>query len=109
MYAQYGNAMMGGQRVLDAGHMGLGTLGGFGIFALVGFLIFVGLVLALIIWLVARKPSASQPAVPAAPGLSSEDTALAIARERLARGEIDPDQYTAIASALSGVTAAAAP
>jgi len=48
-----------------------------------------------VIWAIVRKPSASHPATQPGPGPSApsvEDTALAIARQRLARGEIEPEQ-----------------
>lgn len=101
MYTQYGNAMMGGQRMMDG--YGL-RFGGLGIIAAVGFIIIAAVVVAIVIWAIARKSSHTAPAVPAALGTATptEDSALAIARDRLARGEIDPDQYTAIASALNG-------
>lgn len=101
MYTQYGNAMMGGQRLMDG--YGL-RFGGLGIIAVVGFFILAAVVAALIIWAIARKSSHAATAAPAIPTTvaPTEDTALAIARDRLARGEIDADQYTAIASALNG-------
>ncbi len=96
MYTQFGHGMVsGGQRMMDGG---LG-FGGFGILSTVGFIIVAAAVVGLIIWALARKSTRPGAAVP---GPTAADTALAIARERLARGEIDPEQYTAIATALTG-------
>ena len=90
--------MMGGRQIAGA------TLFGHGAFALFVFLA-LAVATAVVIWMVVRHRSAAaatgqsaiEPTVP-----SASDTALAIARERLARGEIDPEQYTAIISALNG-------
>ncbi len=104
MYTQFGRGMIyGGQRMMDGG---LG-LGGFGILAAIGFVIGIA-VIALIIWAIVHKPtrSAASAGITPAPAVTSGDAALAIARDRLARGEIDPEQYTAIASALNGVPSA---
>jgi len=85
------------------GHMmgGLRPLGGLGVAGLVLFLVFAAVVVGIIIWAIARRPH-SQPQLPAVQAVpSAGDTALQIARERLARGEIDPEQYRAIVGALS--------
>lgn len=111
MFTQYGNMIAGGQRMMGGSPLGAGGLGGFGLFAVLGLLVLAAIVVAVLIWLIARKrPAASTGGTPA-PGLAVQtgDAALAIARERLARGEIDPDQYTAIVAALGGQSAAAAP
>lgn len=86
------------------GHMGYG----FGFGGLIfGFILFV-LVVALIIWLVAGRKHGTRHAATynqmqgAGPAGPAEDSALAIARERLAKGEIDAEQYNAIATALKG-------
>ncbi len=102
MGTQFGNGvMMGGQQFLP--HSALG-FGGFSIFAHVGFFILAAIVVAIVIWAITRKHGhTSTSGTPAtAQAASAEDAALAIARERLARGEIDPGQYTAIVAALSG-------
>lgn len=102
MGMQFGNgAMMGGQQFLP--HSALG-FGGFGIFAHVGFFILVAIVIAIVIWAIARnRGHASASGAPvAAQAATADDAALAIARERLARGEIEPEQYTAIVAALGG-------
>ncbi|PKQ19467.1 MAG: hypothetical protein CVT66_09935 [Actinobacteria bacterium HGW-Actinobacteria-6] len=77
------------------------SIGGaiFGLFLL-------ALVAGLIIWLVVGRQHAAHhtATAPQAPigysPIASEDRALVIARERLAKGEIDVDQYTVIANAL---------
>ncbi|MRS12734.1 MAG: hypothetical protein EG823_06650 [Actinobacteria bacterium] len=100
MYTQLGYGMMGGQRLIHG--MGYG-LGGLWIVALVGFLVVAATIIALAIWAAGRKSSgkaAGTPQAPVAP--PAEDSALAIARGRLARGEISPEEYTAIAAALNG-------
>ena len=56
-------------------------------------------VVALVVWLLVRKPKA--PAA-IATAVAVPDSALAIARERLARGDIDADQYFRIVTALHG-------
>lgn len=106
MLTQYGNMFAGGQRMMGGSPLGAGGLGGFGILPVLGFIVLAAIVVAIVIWLIARN----RPATDAAAGTPASsvhpapmgDAALAIARERLARGEIDPDQYTAIVAALSG-------
>lgn len=97
--------MMGYERFgYGIGHMGGGPgIGGalFGLFLLT-------FVVALIIWLVVGRKHAAHHmmAAPQAPvgysAVAAPDSALAIARERLAKGEIDADQYTVISNALKG-------
>jgi uncharacterized membrane protein len=99
---QFGNgAIMGGQYLMPHSTFGLG---GFGIFAFVGFFIVAAIVVAVVIWAIARKPARNTAAAaPAVTGAApAEDAALVIARERLARGDIEPDQYVAIVAALKG-------
>lgn len=86
-----------------AGHM-IG--GGFGFGGLIfGFFLF-ALVVALIIWFVVGRKHGMRHAAMYnqmqgnIPTTSAEDAALAIARERLAKGEIDAEQYNAIVTAL---------
>lgn len=98
------------------GHMWNGPCampGGPGNFGYGGTWFIVGLALlvlaGLIVWLVVsrhskreRSESALATAAAAAPRPSGEDTAESIARERLARGEIEPDEYARIMAALQG-------
>lgn len=94
----YGYGTMG-QRFAENGHgFSVGPL------AFFGFLLIAAAIVALIVWAIARRSArmhgpagTSLPAAPAA-----EDAAIAIARERLAKGEIDPDQYAAVVAALKG-------
>lgn len=90
MFAQtgYGN-MMAGQHVLGA----------FGILPVIGILVTASIV-ALVIWAIARKHSHGIVAVSGGSPPSTADNALSIVRERLARGEIEPEQYTAVVAAL---------
>ena len=101
MGTQFGyGTMMGGQQLARHGMLGFG---GFGVFAFFAFLVLAAIIVAIVIWAVARKHGHSGThTAPQAPTASAGDTALAIARERLARGEIDPEQYTAIVAALGG-------
>jgi uncharacterized membrane protein len=87
---------------------GLGLLGG-----LLGLLFWVAVIVIAVVFIVkmtrhARTAHAPQgtalaPMIPAtATGISAaEDQALRIARERLARGDIDPEQYRTIVETLS--------
>jgi len=103
MFTQYGDAIAGGQRMMGGAPLGMHSFGGLGIAALIGFVVIAAIVVAIIIWAIARRsPSGSASVVPTSQPALSEDAALAIARERLARGEIDPDQYIAIVAALNG-------
>ena len=61
------------------------------------FLLVIAAIVGLIVWLIVRKPRVAPTTAAPVAG----DTALAIARERLARGEIDPEQYRAIVAALT--------
>ena len=92
------NVLMGARPLLGAGRVaGMGMGGGwFGPLASLGFLILLGVMVALMIWAIVRKPKTVVPATVA----PASDTALAIARERLARGEIDAEQYVTIFEAL---------
>jgi uncharacterized membrane protein len=93
------NVLMGVRPMM--GSTGFARGAGFGLFGPIASLLFVLLlaaIVALVVWAILRKPTRAHgtTAAPVA------DTALAIARERLAKGEIDAEQYLAIASALSG-------
>ena len=59
---------------------------GFGGLMMLGFWVFV---IALVVWLVLTVTRSQNHATP----LSSADTGLRILQERLARGEIDADEY----------------
>ena len=99
------NVLMGARPMFGAGRFtgaGIGT-GGLGFLGLLAFLLVSAVVIGLIVWLVLGRRSASGSATSVA---SASDTALAIARERLARGELDPEQYVAILDALRGRTVA---
>ncbi|MDI6901341.1 MAG: hypothetical protein QMC79_06590 [Anaerosomatales bacterium] len=74
-----------------------------GIVVAVGFLVVLAVVIALVVWAVTRRSRTTSGAVPIDTGTRTTpamDEALRIARERLARGEIDAEQYTTIAEAL---------
>lgn len=63
-------------------------------------------IVALVVWLIVRAArhgagQTSEPAAAPAPDAASTDEALRIARERLARGEIDVEQYRTIVQALT--------
>ena len=73
-----------------------GGFGAFGLIAVVWFVLsiaFTVLLVALVIlgirWLIRSLNSSS----PAAPSPSADDSALAVLRERFARGEIDADEF----------------
>ena len=84
---------------LAYGHRGFAPLGFGGTGTLMGLLLFVGFV-ALVIFLLASASKRHHVApVTTMPPL---DPAIQIARQRLARGEIDADQYTRIAASLTG-------
>lgn len=63
-------------------------------------------IVALVVWLIVRAArhgagrTSELPAAPAPDSVSTDD-ALRIARERLARGEIDVEQYRTIVQALT--------
>lgn len=98
-----GARMMGGYGAY--GHGGLFGIGGalFGLFVL-------AVVIGVIVWAVTRHKHSSHaypagavpPAGYTAAAGTAEDEAMRIARERLARGEIDAEQYATIAQALRG-------
>ncbi|MCL4078622.1 hypothetical protein MX659_03275 [Coriobacteriia bacterium Es71-Z0120] len=73
---------------------------------LVGFLVTAAIV-ALVVWLIVRASrhgaGSAHAVMPAGapPAPSPADDALRIARERLARGEIDVEQYRSIVQALT--------
>lgn len=85
---------------------GYGPNAGAGLWAvlamgLVG-LVLLAVVVLLVVWAV-RRSGAAHMAGPASPaGPQHADPALAIARDRLARGEITPEEYDAIAQKLNG-------
>ena len=93
------------------GHMAGGSFFGFG--GLIFTFIATALIAGLVIWLIASRKNVPMPAhaahyatyqeqsaMPMAG--AAEDQALRIARERLAKGEIDAGQYTVIVNALKG-------
>lgn len=73
---------------------------GMGLMWLFGLLFLVSVVLA-IVWLV-RRSAGPHDAGPGARTAPPQDTAMAVARERLARGEITPEEFDTIARALRG-------
>lgn len=94
------SVLMGARPMLGAGRM-VGRavgFGGFGHVLVVGYVLLVILIAGLVIWAIARKPRVALAGAP----LPVADAALTIARERLARGEIDAEQYVAIITALRG-------
>lgn len=104
--------MMGyGRLGYGIGHMADGGFFGFGGFIFM--FIAAALVTGLIIWLITSRKHAGMaphaahyaayqgPAVMPVAG-APEDEAMRIARERLAKGEIDAEQYTTIVNALKG-------
>lgn len=98
------NAALGYGRVvppqmMDRGFGDYGMFGGHGVVVGLVLVIIAAIVIALVIWAATRKPSGSHGSAPASV-TPSADPALDVARERLARGEIDPDQYVAIVTAL---------
>jgi uncharacterized membrane protein len=81
--------------------MGAGWFGGL-LMLLFGALIVAGIVL-LVIWAVrASGGHGTTSAPPQPPGAVGHDEAVAIARRRLASGEINKDQYDEIMRALGG-------
>lgn len=104
MYAAMGvRSMAGAGRFIDGGV----GLGGFAWVAHAAFVLLVLAGIAVLAWALTRKPRATVAVAPSA--TSAVDAASAIARERLARGEIDPDQYLAIVAALNGQYGVARP
>lgn len=108
MEAALGFGRQMGPRMMERGFDG--PLAGHGVFLGFGLLVVAAIVVALIVWAVARKPATAggsqatgaQVATPVLMAPSVADSALDIARTRLARGEIDVEQYKAIAEALGG-------
>lgn len=96
--------MYGIERAPFLGH-GLGFLGG--LFGLLLWVAFIALVVVAVVKMTRHgrmahaAQSFSAPHQAPGPQVIAEDQALRIARERLARGEIDPEQYRAIVEALS--------
>lgn len=70
--------------------------GGLGLVASIVFIMMLAVLAVLLVIAMTRKPKP----VSAPPG--AVDAAVEIARGRLARGEIDPEHYSAIVSALNG-------
>lgn len=102
MYTELGmRSMAGAGRFVDGGV----GLGGFAWFAHAAFVLLVLAGIVVLVWALTRRPRHAA----VAPVTSAVDAASAIARERLARGEIDPDQYLAIVAALNGQYGVARP
>ncbi|MCL5887673.1 MAG: SHOCT domain-containing protein [Actinobacteria bacterium] len=85
---------------------GYGMMGGFGWFEMLflfffGALVIAGIVL-LIIWAVRASTHHPTASGAAPPGVAGHDEAVAIAKRRLASGEITKDQYDEIMRALDG-------
>jgi uncharacterized membrane protein len=101
MNAGFGYGRAFGPHMMGDG-LGAFGFGGYGLLATFALLVVVAIVVAIVVWAVTRKRTSDTPTpsqtLPSAP--PAQDTALAIARERLARGEIDPEQYAAIVNAL---------
>lgn len=93
------NVLLGARPMLGAGRMMRGGLvfDGFGHVGFLFTLVFAAVVIGLIVWAVVRRP---KPAIAPSAAPPAADSALGIARERLARGEIEPEQYVAILDAL---------
>ena len=71
---------------------------GMGLF---GLMLLAGIIL-LVVWAV-RRPGTPHPGMPQAPTEQERmDPALMIARERLAKGDITPEEYEALERALGG-------
>ena len=87
-----------GRTMLGAGRLAHPVLGGgtLGPVMAIVFLLVLGTLVALLVIAIVRKPKPLQN------GTVPADGALEIARGRLARGEIDPEQYVAIIAALRG-------
>ena len=99
----YGNGYGGGGYGGGYGGMMGGGFGGFLVF-IFGALVIAGIVL-LVIWAVRASGGhgyASQGTQPPAPSAAANDEAVAIAKRRLASGEITPEQYSEIMRALGG-------
>jgi putative membrane protein len=66
-----------------------------------GLLVVVGVVL-IVVWLVRSSGATHAPMTHPGQPAPHSDTAMAVLRERLARGEITPEEYASIAKTLSG-------
>lgn len=78
-----------------------GRMFGPGTFGAAVVLVLIAALIVLVVWLVVRKPKASTAA---SVDLGGNDSALTIARERLARGEIDANQYFTIVTTIYSAT-----
>lgn len=96
------NVLLGAQPMLGAGRMMRPVAGflGIGPIQLLAFMAVGALIVGVILWALFHKPKTDAAYTPATLAPAA-DTAIAIARERLARGEIEPDQYVAIVTALA--------
>jgi putative membrane protein len=81
---------------------GFGFNAGVGLFAFVWFLVSIAFLVLLVLlvvlairWLLRSlsSSSAASPSSPGASGTATTDTALAVLRERFARGEIDAEEF----------------
>ena len=81
---------------------GFGFNAGVGLFAFVWFLVSIAFLVLLVLlvvlairWLLRSlsSSSAAGPSSPGATGTATDDSALAVLRERFARGEIDADEF----------------
>ena len=81
---------------------GFGFTAGVGSFALVWFLVSIAFLVLLVLlvvlairWLLRSlsSSSAASPSSPGATGIATDDSALAVLRERFARGEIDTEEF----------------
>ncbi|MBE0417890.1 MAG: hypothetical protein IBX63_09015 [Coriobacteriia bacterium] len=84
--------------------LGWGMMGSwFGWFVMLLFalLVFVGVIL-LVIWAARASSGGGQSVAGPTPPLTGHDDAVAIARKRLASGEITPEQFDEIMRALGG-------
>ena len=85
------------------GGYGYGMTGGGWLMFLFGLLVLAGLVV-LVIWAVRALSGHEKTGMgaPPAPPAGSHDEAIAIAKRRLANGEITPEQYQEIMKTLTG-------
>ena len=81
---------------------GFGFTAGVGLFALVWFFVSIAFLVLLVLlvvlairWLLRSlsSSSAAGPSSPGAAGTATDDSALAVLRERFARGEIDAEEF----------------